>query len=50
MYDYSRYVLEMREREGGKGTGRNTERRRKGDGMDERGMEEEERIEERCGR
>jgi hypothetical protein len=37
------HVEQMRrtEREGGKGTGRNTERRRKRDRMDERGMEEE---------
>jgi hypothetical protein len=37
------HVERMRrtEREGGKGTGRNTERRRKRDRMDERGMEEE---------
>jgi hypothetical protein len=36
------HVERMRrnEREGGKGTGRNTERRRKGDTMDERNMEE----------
>jgi hypothetical protein len=31
------------EREGGKGAARNTERRRKRDRTDERGMEEEER-------
>jgi hypothetical protein len=33
--------MRRNEREGGKGTGRNTERRRKKDRMDERGMEEE---------
>jgi hypothetical protein len=39
----STHVERMRrnEREGGKGTGRNTERRRKRDRMDERGVEEE---------
>jgi hypothetical protein len=45
------HVERMRrnEREGVKGTGRNTERRRKRDRMDERGMEEEERIEKESG-
>jgi hypothetical protein len=41
--------MRRNEREGVKGTGRNTERRRKRDRMDERGMEEEERIEKESG-
>jgi hypothetical protein len=40
---------EMREREGGKGAAKNTERRRKGDRMDERGVKEERKDREREG-
>jgi hypothetical protein len=41
--------MRRNEIEGGKGAARNTERRRKGDRMDERGVEEERKDSEREG-
>jgi hypothetical protein len=41
--------MREREREGGKGAAKNTERRRKGDRMDERGVKEERKDREREG-